>query len=288
MTGTATTKVAAGDVINGVQILSVDPLGRRCAVACGCGATHVWSVDALIANQVACRGGAAARPNQIAPPGRATQGAEMTNEPDYSLTIIQNNDGFVVCEGGTEISRTFRTKRRLRRGPNIIGAGQPRCCVCGSAESRSDDPWDSYSVDRYGPDWMHTSCMKKFVCWTENEMPAASGPQRVPDMTVLDENWQKHTERHDPPPAWRRLVKVWRKYFFGSLGGGANENGRSSCERAPANCGWCCHRATKFGSIYRIGASKANLIHNKAEGPHRASDTGLVLWINRLEEARPA
>lgn len=54
MTAAPTTKIAAGDVIHGVQILSVDPLGRRCVVLCGCGQTHVWSVEALTANQVAC------------------------------------------------------------------------------------------------------------------------------------------------------------------------------------------------------------------------------------------
>jgi hypothetical protein len=91
-------------------------------------------------------------------------------EPDYTLAIIEKDGAFVVCEGGEEISKPFENKseaefwaehhRRWR---------QPRCCVCGSAESRADDPWDAYSVDCYGPDWMHTSCLQAFIAWERKQ-----------------------------------------------------------------------------------------------------------------------
>jgi hypothetical protein len=55
----AITAVKVGDFINGVQILSLDPLGKRCAVLCPCGATHLVGVEALAAGAVACP---AARP----------------------------------------------------------------------------------------------------------------------------------------------------------------------------------------------------------------------------------
>jgi hypothetical protein len=38
----------------------------------------------------------------------------------------------------------------------------PQCCVCGGDDIRPDDPFQVYSVDSCGPDWMHASCMKKF------------------------------------------------------------------------------------------------------------------------------
>ena len=48
-----------GDHINGVEVLSLDPTGKRACVVCPCGSTHLYSVEALIAGQVLCP----ARPN---------------------------------------------------------------------------------------------------------------------------------------------------------------------------------------------------------------------------------
>jgi hypothetical protein len=59
MTG-AITKIKARDFINGVQVLSIDPLGKRCSIACGCGGVHQVGVEALAAGAVACP---AARPS---------------------------------------------------------------------------------------------------------------------------------------------------------------------------------------------------------------------------------
>ena len=39
---------------------------------------------------------------------------------------------------------------------------QPVCCCCGTRENRPDDPWEAYSSDSLGPDWMHRSCLKNF------------------------------------------------------------------------------------------------------------------------------
>jgi hypothetical protein len=96
----------------------------------------------------------------------------MTTEPDYTLTITRENNGYVVYEGGESISNRFDNlaeaewwleQHRLWH--------QPCCCICGSAESLSDDPWDDFGVDRYGPDWTHTSCKEKFEYWARTEGP---------------------------------------------------------------------------------------------------------------------
>jgi hypothetical protein len=82
-------------------------------------------------------------------------------EPDYRLTIIETNDGFVAYEGGVVISVAFNDKLEAENWAEFHRRWcQPLCCCCGSAATRPDDPWEAYSVDRYGPDWMHASCMK--------------------------------------------------------------------------------------------------------------------------------
>lgn len=61
--------IKPGDHINGVEVLSIDPVGKRAVVACPCGSTHLVSVEALAAGQVACP---AARPTKQVHPRPAT------------------------------------------------------------------------------------------------------------------------------------------------------------------------------------------------------------------------
>jgi hypothetical protein len=120
----------------------------------------------------------------------------VTNEPDYTLTIIQEDGGWVVCEGGVSISRRFE---------KLTDAGwwfeqhrmwhQPCCCVCGSPITRPDDPWVAYQVScSSGADYMHQSCMEKFEAWTDDEKDRPDrdpGPHLIPNMDVLDAAWRK-------------------------------------------------------------------------------------------------
>jgi hypothetical protein len=54
MTAPAPT-ITPGDHIHGVEVLSLDPLGKkRVCVACPCGSTHLVGVEALIAGSVEC------------------------------------------------------------------------------------------------------------------------------------------------------------------------------------------------------------------------------------------
>jgi hypothetical protein len=46
--------IAPGAKIVGVEVLSVDPLGRRAVVACPCGGVHVVGVAALLDGSVVC------------------------------------------------------------------------------------------------------------------------------------------------------------------------------------------------------------------------------------------
>jgi hypothetical protein len=46
--------IKPGDRLHGVEVLSLDPLGKRAIVSCGCGQTHLVGVEALVAGQVIC------------------------------------------------------------------------------------------------------------------------------------------------------------------------------------------------------------------------------------------
>jgi hypothetical protein len=37
------------------------------------------------------------------------------SEPDYTLNIVEANGGFVVCEGGIEISKRFDNRQEAER-----------------------------------------------------------------------------------------------------------------------------------------------------------------------------
>ena len=46
--------IKPGDRLHGVEVLSIDPLGKRAAISCGCGQTHLVGVEALVAGHVIC------------------------------------------------------------------------------------------------------------------------------------------------------------------------------------------------------------------------------------------
>jgi hypothetical protein len=93
------------------------------------------------------------------------------SEPDYTIDIVEKDGGWIVLESGFERSRVFENKEQAMwwaRNHELFN--QPRCCVCGSAETRPDDPWQVYSTSlRTGHDWMHKTCMEKFT--REGEKP---------------------------------------------------------------------------------------------------------------------
>jgi hypothetical protein len=119
----------------------------------------------------------------------------MNAEPDYTLTIIQGADGWIVCEGGERISKPIKDRAEAEwwlKDHRLWH--QPKCCVCGSAVTRPDDPWDAYSVScSSGPDWMHKSCMEKFEYWAAEEAkkrdPEDRGPHQIAPMDELDAAW---------------------------------------------------------------------------------------------------
>jgi hypothetical protein len=83
-------------------------------------------------------------------------------EPDCTVEIVTTDDGWILREGGVEISRVFETEEEAKWWADYHrNLHQPECCFCGSAESRPDDPLEIYSCSRRGPDWMHKSCTEK-------------------------------------------------------------------------------------------------------------------------------
>src|SRR6476660_8501661 len=88
----------------------------------------------------------------------------MSNtEPDYTITIIERDGLSIVCEGGVEISKPMDPQQAKWWANQHQLWHQPRCCICNSALTRPDDPWEAYSVScSSGADWMHKSCLQKF------------------------------------------------------------------------------------------------------------------------------
>ena len=69
-----------------------------------------------------------------------------TSEPDYTISIIERDDLSIVCEGGIEISEPMDRQKAKSWANQYQLWRQGRCCVCGSAITRPDDPWETYSV----------------------------------------------------------------------------------------------------------------------------------------------
>jgi hypothetical protein len=153
-----------------------------------------YGSGAVRANSLKTNGGTAADgvdanlPPQSAP--------EKITEPDYTLTIIQEDGGWVVCEGGEVITKPFTDRVQAERWLDQHRLwNQPWCCVCGSAVTRPDDPWEVCQMStRSGADWMHKSCMEKFESWADDEARRPDrepGWQLIPNMEVLDSAWRK-------------------------------------------------------------------------------------------------
>ena len=91
-------------------------------------------------------------------------------EPDYTITIIERDGFFIVCEGDIEISAPMNLQKAKWWANQHQLWDQPRCGECGSAITRPDDPWEAHSVSSSaGPDWMHKSCLQKFLNWAAEE-----------------------------------------------------------------------------------------------------------------------
>lgn len=60
MTERTPTAIKVGDRLSGVEVLSLDQLGKRVLVRCECGNTHVFGAEALAAGQEFCP----SRPNK--------------------------------------------------------------------------------------------------------------------------------------------------------------------------------------------------------------------------------
>lgn len=121
-----------------------------------------------------------------------TNAQPVATEPDYTLTIIEQSGGFVVYEGGAPISVPMSGKKEADDWAEMHRRWyQPRCCICGSAITRPDDPWNAYSVDSYGPDWIHKSCGEKLEYWAGHNEPPEPGPHPVPSMDEIDSFWER-------------------------------------------------------------------------------------------------
>jgi hypothetical protein len=116
-------------------------------------------------------------------------------EPDYTLTIIEQDGGFVVCEGGEQISKPFEDRREAELWLNQHQLWyQPQCVICGSAIPRPDDPWECVgSSCSTGADYAHKSCWMQFEYWADTDRKPEPGPQLVPPMEVIDAAWKRRT-----------------------------------------------------------------------------------------------
>ena len=118
-----------------------------------------------------------------------------TTEPDYSLTIIEQDGGFVVCEGGEQISKPFADRAEAGWWLHQHQLWyQPRCVICGSAITRPGDPWEGVASScSSGADYAHKSCWMKFEHWADTDRKPEPGPQPVPPMEVIDAAWKRRT-----------------------------------------------------------------------------------------------
>jgi hypothetical protein len=124
--------------------------------------------------------------------------SEVTLELCFALTRNRMGREIIEMRADPEAVRkrydeikNFYGPRMLWSVMKIVGwSSPPLCCICHSEEDRGpDDPFESYSVDSRGPDWMHKSCMEKFHSWSDDDCDP--GPKRIPPIEVLDEAWRK-------------------------------------------------------------------------------------------------
>jgi ferric-dicitrate binding protein FerR (iron transport regulator) len=115
----------------------------------------------------------------------------MTTEPDYTLTIVQEAGGWVVCEGGAKISNPIADRAEAEQWLDYHRRHrQPWCVLCGSSVNRGpDDPWEDAQVSRSETFWTHKSCMEKVLSWLADD--ERNKLQPIPSMEVLDAAWRK-------------------------------------------------------------------------------------------------
>jgi len=131
---------------------------------------------------------------------------ESPVEPDYTLSIVHEDCGYVVYEGGRAISIAFMNETEAKNWADYHeGFNQQVCFVCGSGISKSDDPWYGYSVSSKGVDWVHTSCCTKFHFWCDTASPCSG---RVPSLKFLDKFWAEHHGALDIPASRPELFRV--------------------------------------------------------------------------------
>jgi hypothetical protein len=115
-------------------------------------------------------------------------------EPDYTLTIIEQDGGFVVYEAGKPVSKPFAERVKAKWWLKDFRAWyQPSCIVCRSGITRADDPWEVIQSGRADADWAHRSCWKKFDYWarTIDEKTLGPGVHQIPPIELLDAVWSK-------------------------------------------------------------------------------------------------
>src|SRR6266436_129033 len=88
----------------------------------------------------------------------------LTGEPDYTLTILKEPDGWVVYAGGRQRSKPFPSEAEAKSWARMHELFyQPTCLGCGSAINRPEDPWEVVQAScSSGFDYMHRSCLEKF------------------------------------------------------------------------------------------------------------------------------
>lgn len=118
------------------------------------------------------------------------------NEPDYTLTIIKQKEGYVLHEAGEPVSKPVKTKREaegLRE--RFAGWYQPICCFCGSGITRPDDPWETLQMSRKSCIHAHRSCYEKFNSWSADNEHKFKGAYPSPPMEVLNAAWKEKQSR---------------------------------------------------------------------------------------------
>jgi hypothetical protein len=126
---------------------------------------------------------------------------EVTLKLCFMLTRNQMGREIIEMRADEEAVRIRYEEIRDFYGPRMLVSVQrmvgwsspPLCCICHSEEDRgADDPFESYSADSWGPDWMHKTCKEKFESWAGDEAKSPDhvpGPGLIPPIEVLDEAW---------------------------------------------------------------------------------------------------
>ena len=97
----------------------------------------------------------------------------MAKEPDYTLTIIETDGRWIVCEGGERVSKPFADKAKAEWWAQYhADFHQPFCHVCNSGVTKPDDPWvrDPWNCTAEGSFYKHRTCMCALIArWRQRE-----------------------------------------------------------------------------------------------------------------------